>query len=205
MQFLGHRQAHEVEGLDGADQDDAAEQRRRDVVQVASGDGFLRDQAGLDEGHRVQRRAEQRVHRDGTGHGGRGASALTAGERQPLANRQPDPPSPEARGPDLLEDSAGGKPGGVSVRLTRELRMARIQDREARGVDPLGRDGVAWALDGQPQDVEAGPDVSDTRGCERRDASAAHAPARRRMSFSTPAAVTSAPAPGPVMTSGFDL
>ena len=51
-----------------------------------------------------------------------------------------------------------------------------------------------------------GADIADTAGGEGGDRGLAHhAPARRRMSFSTPAAVTSAPAPGPVMISGLAL
>ena len=38
---------------------------------------------------------------------------------------------------------------------------------------------------------------------QRASAHASRAPRSRRMSFSTPAAVTAGPAPGPVMTSGF--
>ena len=87
----------------------------------------------------------------------------------------------------IVVHATDGVPPDVTGEAARELRVAR--DREA-------------------QDVEARADVPDAPRRERRDRPApapAHAPASRRMSFSTPAAVTSAPAPGPRITSGFAL
>ena len=96
------------------------------------------------------------------------------------------------------------EPGGVPLRLPRELGMTGIEDPEAGLAQPLRPHNVAIARHREAEDVEAGADVPDAPRSERRDRPA-HAPARRRMSFSTPAAVTSAPAPGPRITRGFAL
>ena len=74
-------------GLHAADQHDAAEQRRRDVVEVAPGDCLLGDEAGLEQRVAVERRAQQRVDGDRARHRRRGAAALAAGERQPFRDR----------------------------------------------------------------------------------------------------------------------
>jgi len=77
------------------------------------------------------------------------------------------------------------------IAMGRLLALFHPEEEETAGI----RAG-AW--------IEAGADVPDGSRGERRDRPA-HAPARRRMSFSTPAAVTSAPAPGPRITRGFAL
>src|SRR5207247_5417938 len=65
---------------------------------------------------------------------------------------------------------------------------------------------VARAVHGQAQDIQPRPHVADAARREGGDRPGRpHAPASLRMSFSTPAAVTSAPAPGPVITSGLAL
>ena len=171
---------------------------------MAAGDGFLRVEAGLDQLDLAQRISQQRVHRHRAGHGRGRAAALAAGERQSLAHRESDAAAARERCAGPVEHHAGREPAGVPPRLTRQLGVPRVEDPDSRLREPLRPDRVTVAGDREPEDVEAGPDVPDASRRERRDGSA-HAPARRRMSFSTPAAVTSAPAPGPRMTSGFAL
>ena len=84
--------------------------------------------------------------------------------------------------------------------------MTGIEHRHTGLLDPLGPYLVAEAGHREPEDVEPGSDVADAAGSKGgHGRGRRHAPASRRMSFSTPAAVTSAPAPGPVMTSGLVL
>src|SRR5687768_607874 len=72
-------------------------------------------------------------------------------------------------------------------------------------VAPLRDDGVAHPRDGTPEHIQARPEIANARRGERPDAvrQGGHDDASARMSFSTPAAVTAGPAPGPVMMSGF--
>jgi hypothetical protein len=84
--------------------------------------------------------------------------------------------------------------------------MTGIEDLDSRGIRPLGLHRVTRPGQGQAQDVETRSNIPHPSRREGRNAvTGPHAPASLRMSLSTPAAVTSAPAPGPVMTSGFDL
>jgi len=84
--------------------------------------------------------------------------------------------------------------------------MTRVEDGDPRCGRPLCTNRIAVALHGQSKYVEARSNIAyAARGKCRDTPGPGHAPASRRMSLSTPAAVTSAPAPGPVMTSGFAL
>ncbi len=84
--------------------------------------------------------------------------------------------------------------------------MTGVEDRDSRCGRPLCSNRVAIALQGQSEDIEARSDIADPARGECRDTLGPdHALASRKMSFSTPAAVTSAPAPGPVITNGFAL
>src|SRR5438105_107626 len=101
-----------------------------------------------------------------------------------------------------IEDRARGQARGMPGRIPREIAMPRIADLNAGCSAPLRPHRVALTGQREPEDVEPGPDVSHPA---RRESSEAlllrlHAPASLRMSLSTPAAVTSAPAPGPVIT-----
>ena len=155
----------------------------------------------------VERRAEQRVRRDRARHGRGRAAALAARERQALSDRERDAAaSARATQFTACEHRAGGERRGVTGRIAGKGRDARDRAPDARRSRPLGAHLVAGAVHGEPQDVEPGAEIADAAGGERGDRPGALiAPASRRMSFSTPAAVTSAPAPGPVMTSGLAL
>ena len=75
--------------------------------------------------------------------------------------------------------------------------MTRVQHRESRPVRPLCAHFVTRALDGEADDIEAGPDVAHASGGEGGHRGRGHAPASRRMSLRTPAAVTSGARAGP--------
>ena len=89
--------------------------------------------------------------------------------------------------------------------IARQLGVSRIADHHARLIAPFGSDRIAGARDGAASHVQAGPQVPNACWSEGAGApgKVAHEAASARMSFSTPAAVTAGPAPGPVMMSGF--
>ncbi len=204
VQIGGNRKPKHVERIGGADQHQPAEERGGDVVGVTSGNGLLRVEAGLDEVGLAQRISQQRVHRHRARHRGGRAAALAAGERQSLHYGESDTAAAREGGAGPLEHRARREPARVPLRLAGQLRVPGVEDPDAGLRQPLGPHRVALAGDREPEDVEPGADGADASRRERRHRPA-HAPARRRMSFSTPAAVTSAPAPGPRMTSGFAL
>src|ERR1700694_1710000 len=82
--------------------------------------------------------------------------------------------------------------------------MAGLSDFNARLVAAGDGDLIARTDDCAAEHVEGGTDVADPTRCTRRDCAGvpAHAVTIRRTSPSTPAAVTTAPAPGPATTSG---
>src|SRR6059058_5527320 len=90
------------------------------------------------------------------------------------------------------------------TRIPRQLRVPRIQDLDAGRRGPLGLDPISGAIQSQAENIESGPHVADPAGSKGRHRfdRCSHVPASRNTSLSTPAAVTSSPAPGPVITSG---
>src|SRR5438128_9059651 len=110
----------------------------------------------------------------------------------------------------LFEKYRGRNRRSISRRIGRKQRgIASTHDHGPRFSQLYG-DCIARAIDGQTEDVESGTDVADGSRCENRRAT--HRVRSRRswiviamMSLRTPAAVTSAPAPGPVTTSGLVL
>jgi hypothetical protein len=85
--------------------------------------------------------------------------------------------------------------------------MSGVADLDPGCSTPFRPHRVALTGECQPEDVEPGADIADPAWRKSGAAllSPSHAPASLRMSLSTPAAVTSAPAPGPVITSGLVL
>ena len=100
---------------------------------------------------------------------------------------------------------------GCSISGSGPTIFAITTDNDARvAVAQCDGDFIADTVDGETENVEAGTDVANRR--RREDRRHLRRLSRRRsciviatMSFSTPAAVTSAPAPGPVTRSGFVL
>src|SRR4029079_18752930 len=97
-----------------------------------------------------------------------------------------------------------GKRGGVTLCIAREVGMAGVRHLDTRLVPPFHRDLVAGARYRAAEHVESRPDVADAARCSRGDFARGlgHAVTMRRTSPRTPAAVTTAPAPGPDTTSG---
>ena len=87
--------------------------------------------------------------------------------------------------------------------------MPGISDDHAVVIAPFRDDCITRARNGAAQDVEARTEVANARRREGTNAArhvvggCRHDAASPRMSFSTPAAVTAGPAPGPVMINGF--
>ena len=83
--------------------------------------------------------------------------------------------------------------------------MPGIANDDAVGIAPFGDDRVPGSCHRTPEHVQPGTEISDACRGERTNAAwqCGHDDASARMSFSTPAAVTAGPAPGPVMISGF--
>ena len=98
-----------------------------------------------------------------------------------------------------IQDCSGSERRGVTGRIAGEIVMPRFANLDARRPTPLGPYRIALAGESEPEDIEPGADIAHPARGERGDTllRRPHAPASRRMSFSTPAAVTSAPAPGP--------
>ena len=155
-------------------------------------------EARLDQRRASERRAEQRVDRDRARHRRGGAAALAAGERQSLPH-----PRARCRGRGVraraAQHRARGEPRGVTLGFAREVGVAGVEDLHAgspRSIPPAPRRPAPATA--RPTMSSPGPRCPRRRGRRRsRGRRAAHAPASRRMSLSTPAAVTSAPAPGP--------
>ena len=64
-----HRHANELERIDVANQQNPAEQTRRDVVDMTTGDVLFSGECGAHERAIIERTAEQRVRRERTGDG----------------------------------------------------------------------------------------------------------------------------------------
>ena len=120
-------QRREAERLDRADQEKSAEQRGREVVDVTTRELLLGDERRGEHLGLIERRAEQRIRRDGTGDGRRGASALTAGERQSLLDEQRH----TVRRIRSAQHFERGDAGGVTGRITRQIGMSRFRDANA--------------------------------------------------------------------------
>ena len=190
----GHRQPHDVGRLDAARQDEAAVERRRDVVGV---DGAA---AGLLAGHRAAQQqvevggpAQQLVH----GHDGRhragAAAADAAGQRQALVQHERDAlPGAERR-----QEGIGGGTGGVAAAVARQPAAVALHvgDHRAIALDQGRRHDVAGLVERESEHVEAGGHVRHGAGRERRDhrpASAAATIGIGRPSSPTATSTTSA-------------
>ena len=193
-----------------------ADDARRDVVEMPPRHGDLALERGGDDGERIGRfDAHRQRRRVRAADAARRAPAEAARDRQTFVDGD-DGVAPVAV---RAQPGGSGEPGGVAARIERdELRIAPGDRGDARVVlGELDGDAVADRLDRQAEDVEAGAAVADGAGGEDGgghdfvERCPLRAPLRRSsvaiatMSFSTPAAVTVAPAPGPVTTSGFLL
>ena len=129
---------------------------------------------------------------------------MAAGERQPLVDRQGYPPLEASPVPGPFQHRPGSQARGVAAGVAGQIGMAGIEDLDARPFTPLGSHRVAFPRQRQSEDIQPGADVAYATRSKRRDPRGLvfQEPANLRMSLSTPAAVTSAPAPGPVITSG---
>ena len=200
-----HGQLHDIDRIDAARQRQAADDAGGDVVEMSSRDRGFAFERGRDDLADIRRLPECERGRVRAGHARRRAAAHPAGERQPFVQRD-----------DCLisvrtEIRMCGNGRAVAFVVARdELGVAAGDIRHAaRAARELDGHAIAGAFEGETEDVEAGTDVADRAGCEG-GGGLLHRPFRRRscrvmatMSLSTPAAVTAAPAPGPVTTSGF--
>ena len=206
----GDAQCDDVRRPQRKHEGEPADDARRDVVEMPPRHGDLALERRGDDGERVGM-FDAHGQRRGVGpaDAARGAPTEASGDGEAFV----DGDDGVARVAVRAQPRRRGEPGGVAVRIERNERGVAPRDRgDARvAVGELDADAVANRLDREAEDVEAGTAVADGAGGEdggghdlrgaRRRSSVAIA----TMSFSTPAAVTVAPAPGPVTTSGFLL
>jgi hypothetical protein len=210
----GDRQLDDVDRIDAARQREAADDTRRDVVEMASGEcRFAFERRGENVALlRCLSECERRCVRAGDAR--RRAAAHASGECETFVDG-------DDRAKAVRQQIRVRRDGRAVARgIQRHERGVAADDRIDARLFLRQRDGhtVADAVDGEAEDVEAGTDVADGAGrvcgglvvhAERLAGFTSRDPLRRStiviatMSLSTPAAVTAAPAPGPVTTSGF--
>src|SRR5258705_6355714 len=167
---------------------------------MASRDGGFRIEAAREQLVGSKRIPEQSVGRHRACDGRCRASSLSARERKPFAAPQRD----AVLRAGATQYRGSGERGGVARRISRQLDMPGVRHVDTRLVTSRDGDLITPAYDRAAQHVESGADIADAARCARRDPAAilVHAVTMRRTSPSTPAAVTTAPAPGPDTTSG---
>ena len=190
--------------LQRSDEDDATQQRGSDVVGMAPRDAFLSGKRGRTQQSARRAGPQQRIDRHRCGHSRCRAATLASGQRQTLltGSRCPGPGRRPARRPAPPERPVRG----VTARVRWQIGMARIEDLYPGPSDHWARTVSPGPSRASPRMSSPGPTLPDASGGKGGNwPSSVSSPASRRMSLSTPAAVTSAPAPGPVMTSGLAL
>src|SRR5262249_14641591 len=187
----------DVERLDRARENEPAEGDGRDVVEMTSRDRLFALERRKNDV--LVRRVDAARQRRGVraGDARRGTAADAAGDGESLV---------DGHGARLPDHCLRGDGGGVFCWIGGDQFGVAAANYDRPAEAGLYTHRVAEAVHRQAEDVEARPDVADRA---RREDRALH---RRRsctvmatMSLSTPAAVTSAPAPGPVTTNGLVL
>ena len=205
----------------------AAEQHRRDVVavQAAAGHGLALQRERIQRVAR-ERFIEERIRGDQRGDAGRRRTAQAGAQRNAFLQFDLEPVRQRQRFAQRDQGAAGGVAFGIErQRVGAYDRAADRGDAHFGRVDAADDGDIARTIDGVTEQIEADADVADARGRERagfvavpgvplrslrwfgvgRKGTHARAPSVRaiaRISPNTPAAVTSAPAPGPCTTSG---
>src|SRR5262249_31074173 len=136
------RESIAVERIDGANQQNAAQQCRSDVVDVMAGKRSLRDVCRSEYLELSQRTAEQSIRRDRTRDRRSGAATLSPGQRKALRDMERDAGRHATR---PSNDFACGDRGGVSARVIWQVGVTRVLQMKARGVDEPCLDRVAEA------------------------------------------------------------
>ena len=211
-QSARHGKSHHVNGIDRHDEHDATEQRRRDVVEMTTRHLGFGHEATLEEHIRLEYATKQCVYRRSARNGGGGAAALAARQRKFLPHGKRDTRGAKhASLPQRLVQHRTSSNGcGMLRRRAWQIGMTGIEQRDTCRRAPFGNHLVARPGNGAPEHVEPWSEIADPSRCCSTIARmcltisrAGHRGAvSRRTSPSTPAAVTSTPAPGPETTSG---
>ena len=170
-QRLGHRQREQFQRVIAPNQHQAARHAGRDVVGVdAARDRALALQGAGDELAPVERPAEQLADREGPRDAAGGRTAQPACQRHALFEPEPDAGRPFAgrAGVEEPQGRRGGDAHDVAGRVGRQsVRVpANAGDLDPGPVGPLRVHQVARLLQGQPEHVEAGPEVRQGRRSE---------------------------------------
>jgi hypothetical protein len=133
---------------------------------VTPGDFLLRGERGEQQLMLVERSAKECIDGNGTSDRGRGASTLATGKRKSFLDDERDADSGRTS---AAEDLGGRDRGSMTIRIAREIGLARLVESDANRVDTRRGDGVPGTRDGASENIQARSEIPDAAWREGAD------------------------------------